>query len=67
MPSKLQGKLPVIVINFATATSDIGRGIWLPKDRCSVPFQDVILPYVISVRLMSCLINLMALTIILEV
>lgn len=39
MPSKLQGKVPVIVINFSTAVSDAGREIQLPKDRCSVPLQ----------------------------
>ena len=39
MPGKLQGKVPVIVVNFATVISDAGGGIWLPKDRCLVPFQ----------------------------
>lgn len=33
MPRKLQGKIAVIVINFATAISDAGRRIWLPQDR----------------------------------
>ena len=32
MPSTLQGEVPVIVINFATAISDANRWICLPKD-----------------------------------
>lgn len=32
--TKLQGKLPFIVVHFATAVTEAGRGIWLPKNIC---------------------------------